>query len=92
MARKPTAEVRAAAAWKAFYQGPGGKAAIALLFRDFGFYDTPMGDNNALIRSIGQRDVLVRISQMIGMKPDTAPADDADHTDYITKIMRDTTI
>lgn len=90
--KRASAEVRASAAWKSIYHSPEGKAAIGMLFKDFGFFDTPMGDNNALIRSIGQRDVLVRISQLIGMKPDKAPDEDAEHQDFIDKMLRTTTI
>lgn len=90
MTRKKSPEVRASGIWKAFYQTPEGKAAIGMLFGDFGFYDTPMGDNNALIRSIGQRDVLVRIATLIGFKPEQAPQDAEDHEDLVTKLMRQT--
>lgn len=88
MTRKKSPELRAAGVWKAFYQTPEGKAAIGMLFKDFGFFDTPMGDNNALIRSIGQRDVLVRIANLIGFKPEQAPQDAGDHEDLITHLMR----
>ncbi len=88
MTKRRTPDHIAAAALQEFYRTPGGKAAIALLFRDFGFYDTPAGDQTSLIRSIGQRDVLVRISQLIGFKPEQAPSDDEDHSDYIAKMMR----
>lgn len=86
--RKRSPEVRAAAVWKAFYQSPEGKAAVGMLFKDFGFFDTPMGDNNALIRSIGQRDVLVRIANLIGLRPEAVPQDAEDHEDLVTKMMR----
>lgn len=86
--RKRTPEIKVSGAWKAFYQSPEGKAAVALLFKDFGFFDTPMGDRDALVRSIGQRDVLVRISQLIGMKPEQAPVDDEDHTNILDRLLR----
>ena len=88
MTRKKSPALRASGIWKGFYQTPEGKAAIGLLFKDFGFFDTPMGDNNALIRSIGQRDVLVRISNLIGFKPEHVPQDAEDHEDLLTKMMR----
>lgn len=87
-AKKPTLEDRAAAIWKGFYQSPEGKAAIAILFHEYGFYASPQGDSDTLIRSIGQRDVLVRISQLIGLKPESAPKDDEEQADILSHIMR----
>lgn len=86
--RKRPPEQIVAGAWKSFYHSPEGKAAIALLFKDFGFFDTPIGDSTALLRSIGQRDVLVRISQLIGMKPEQAPADDEEHGNLLDRMLR----
>jgi hypothetical protein len=86
--RRTRTETLAADAWQSFWTSPNGRIAIAALFRDFGFYDTPMGDRDALIRSIGQRDVLVRISQLINLKPEQAPDDDRDTSDLLDRMMR----
>ena len=86
--RRSRAEATSSEAWKGFWGSPDGRVAIAALFRDFGFYDTPMGDQVALTRSIGQRDVLVRISQLINLKPEQAPADDRDTSDILDRMMR----
>lgn len=86
--RKRSPEQTVSGVWKSFYQSPEGKAAIAVLFKDFGFFGTPIGDSTALLRSIGQRDVLVRISQLIGMKPEQAPADDEEHVNLLDRMLR----
>lgn len=89
MARAPTKRRIASDAWQSFYQTPDGRIAIAALFRDFGFYSTPNEDDtNKLVRSIGQRDVLSRIAELINLKPETAPADELDQSDILDNIMR----
>ena len=87
--RKRPPEQIVSGAWKSFYHSHEGKAAIAVLFKDFGFFGTPAGDSDAVAwRSIGQRDVLVRISQLINMKPEQAPADDEDHSNLLDRMLR----
>jgi hypothetical protein len=87
--RRTKADKIASSAWKDFYNSPEGKVAIGTLFRDFGFIDTPTGnDFGTMARSIGQRDVLVRISQMINLKPEQAPDIERDTSDILDRIMR----
>jgi hypothetical protein len=89
MARAPTKRRIASDAWKSFYQSPDGRVAIAALMREFGFYSTPDEvETNKLVRSIGQRDVLSRIVELINLKPETAPADEQDQTDILDNVMR----
>lgn len=89
MARAPTKRRLASDAWKTFYQTPDGRIAIAALFKEFGFYATPIdSDQTILVRSIGQRDVLSRIVSLINLKPETAPADEQDQSDILENIMR----
>jgi hypothetical protein len=87
--RRTKADKIAASAWKDFYSTSEGKVAIAVLFRDYGFMDTPLAtDHGTMARSIGQRDVLVRISQLINLKPEQAPEIDRDTSDILDRIMR----
>lgn len=87
--RRPRAEFTASEAWKGFWASSDGRVAIGALFRDFGFYDTPNSiDPATLARSIGQRDVLVRISQLINLQPEQAPDDDRDTSDILARMMR----
>lgn len=89
MARSPTKRRIASDAWQSFYASPDGRIAIAALFKEFGFYATPVdSDPNILVRSIGQRDVLSRIVSLINLKPETAPADEQDQSDILENIMR----
>lgn len=89
MARSPRrkADVTVSEAWRSFWESPDGRAALAALFKEFGFYATP-GSDADLSRAWGQRDVLVRISQMINLKPEQAPADDGEVEDVFRNIMR----
>lgn len=89
MARSPRrkADVAVSEAWRAFWESPAGRTALAALFKEFGFYATPGADAD-LSRAWGQRDVLVRISQMINLKPEQAPADDGEVEDVFSHIMR----
>lgn len=87
--RRSKPEVKISGAWKAFYQTPEGRVALAALFKDFGFYDTPQGADPILFaRSIGQRDVLVHLSQLINMKTETVIQDDGDMEDVLDRVMR----
>lgn len=91
MARKPrsTAEQRHAAAWATFYHGPG-RAALAALFDEFGLYAAPQGDATGLARAWGQRDVLVRLIELINLKTEDAVRANADDEDILDRIMTTT--
>lgn len=87
--RRSRAEATSSEAWKGFWASSDGRVALGALFRDFGFYDTPTAiDPSTLARSIGQRDVLVRISQLINLQPEQAPNDDRDTSDILARMMR----
>ena len=89
MVRAPTKRRIASDAWQSFYASPDGRIAIAALMREFGFYATPVeSDSNILVRSIGQRDVLSRIVELINLKPEAAPTDELDQSDILDNIMR----
>lgn len=85
--RRSRAEKVAASAWAGFWQTGEGKAALGLLFTEFGLYSSP-GPDADLSRAWGQRDVLVRITQLINLKPEQAPDDDRDASDILDKLMR----
>lgn len=88
-APRKSIELQAAQSWQAWWATPQGRAAIGALFVEYGIYATPAAsDHGTLARSIGQRDVLARISQLIGLRPDQAPADDRDTLDLMDRMMR----
>lgn len=74
--------------WKGFYQGPG-RPAIAALFDEFGLYSSlrPDAGQADALRCEGQRDVLLRLVQMIGRRPDEAPLDVAEDRDIVDRII-----
>ena len=67
---KLAAKLTTAAQWQGFYAGAG-RAAIAALFTEFNLY-TPLESNDphAALRAGGQRDVLLHIVQLLGLKPE----------------------
>lgn len=81
------AQQAAAAAWQRFWDGEG-KTAIGLLFQEFGLYASPEGDATQLARAWGQRDVLVRIIQLINLKEERAPHDDRDTSAILERLLR----
>lgn len=78
-------ELKHAAAWQTFYRGPG-RPALAALFAEFGLYGTPSPGENSE-RAWGQRDVLVRIVRLIGLKEEEAPADASEDVDILDRII-----
>lgn len=81
-------ETASAETWKAFYHGPG-RAAIAHLMTEFGMYaPMPSQDPYHAMRREGQRDVLLRIVQLIGLKPEDIPTDVWDDNDILERMMR----
>jgi hypothetical protein len=92
MAKRPvklSPELINAATWQTFYHNEG-RTAIAALFNEFGVYGiAPAGiDPHEVMRREGQRDVLMRIVQMIGLKPEAAPTDAWDDVDILDRMMR----
>ena len=77
----------ASSAWKAFYETPDGRVAIAQLMTEFGFFAAPAPGSD-LARATGQRDVLVRLNELINRKPEDAPSDSRDDDDILDRIMR----
>lgn len=89
MAKRPRRDPQFAhaAAWAQFYQA--NRPALAALFVEFGLYDR-LGTNepNDALRREGQRDVLYRIIQLIGLKPEEAPVDAWEDADILDRMMR----
>jgi hypothetical protein len=86
MARKPTV-AKASQLWRDFYHTDG-RAAIGLLFTEFGLYSpAPDNDPNAAVRREGQRDVLLRIVQLIGLRPEDFATQAWDDADIIDRIL-----
>lgn len=85
--RKRNPERGASEAWKHFWHSPEGRIAIGLLFKEYGFFATPQPGED-LARAWGQRDVLARISQLINLKPETAPDHESEALDPLERLMR----
>lgn len=85
--RKRSSQRAAAEAWKGFWHSPEGRIAIGLLFKEYGAFDTPEPGAD-LSRAWGQRDVLARISQLINLKPETAPDHESEALDPLERLMR----
>lgn len=87
--RRVRADLACAQIWNNFYHGDG-RPAIAALLTEFDIYTrAPNGlDLFEAGRREGQRDVLLRIVQLIGMKPETFPTQAWDDTDILDRMMR----
>lgn len=73
-------------AWRDFNSGPG-RAALAALFVEFGLYSVaPDSDPHKALRREGQRDVLMRIIQLIGLKPEMIPEQAWDDFDIVERM------
>ena len=71
--RKQRADLKCAEAWRSFHAGEG-RAALAALFTEFNLYHPePSNDPHAVMRATGQRDVLLRITQLVGLRPEHFP-------------------
>lgn len=87
--KRNRAETASERAWKGFWNTTDGRVAIGQLFKDFGFYDTPSSvEATELARSIGQRDVLVRLAQLINLKPELAVEDMGHSEDILDRVLR----
>lgn len=75
--------------WQEFNAGPG-RAAIAALFTEFDLYSpAPPGlSGKEALRREGQRDVLLRIVQLLGLKGEKFPAQAWDDTEILDRMMR----
>lgn len=88
MAKPPArkGELAHAAVWAEFYHA--NRSALAALFVEFGLYDRlATNDPNDALRREGQRDVLLRLVQLIGLKPENAPADAWENADILDRMM-----
>lgn len=85
---RKAAELKHADLWRAFYHGPG-RPALAALFAEFGLYDR-LGTNDPhdALRREGQRDVLLRLVQLVGLTPEAIPADAWEDADILDRMMR----
>lgn len=85
---KQKADLKCAEAWRGFHQGSG-KEALAALFTEFNMYHSEQSnDPHAIMRATGQRDVLLRIVQLIGLRPDhfvEQAWNDANAVDYLMR-------
>ena len=74
--------------WRHFYEHD--RAALSALFEEFGLYGVapPTLDANMALRREGQRDVLLRIVQLIGLKSAQAPTDAWEDHDILDRIMK----
>lgn len=89
MARSPRLkpEHKTAAVWKQFY-ATDGRVALAALFTEFGLYSmAPTSDPNDALRREGQRDVLLRIVQLIGLKPEMLVEQAWEDSDILDRMM-----
>lgn len=74
--------------WRGFYEM--NRSSVAALFEEFGLYGRapPTLDANMALRREGQRDVLLRIVQLIGLKQSAAPTDAWDDHDILDRMMK----
>lgn len=86
--RRKAADLKLAETWRLFYEG-NGRPAIAALFTEFDMYtSSPGNDPYAAMRREGQRDVLQRIVQLIGLRPGHFVEQAWDDTDLLERYMR----
>lgn len=78
-----------AESWKGFYQSEGGRVAIAELMVWCNVY-TPVMTNDPieLARYQGERNVALRIAQLIGHKPEVFIKETNDDTSILDRAMR----
>ena len=88
MAKRPrrNPDLAHAEAWRTFWQM--NRPALAALFNEFGLYDS-MGENDPhyALRREGQRDVLLRIVRLIGLKADAVPDDAWESADILDRML-----
>lgn len=85
--RRASSDLALASAWRTFYEN--NRPAVGALFVEFGLYDRLGGnDPNEAIRREGQRDVLLRMVQLIGLKPEAAPADAWEDADVLDRFLQ----
>ena len=92
MAKDPQQRHRAqnavADAWKAFYNTPGGRQAIAELMVWCNLYQPCISnDVMEMAREQGERNVALRIVQMIGLKPAEAPVDAWEDSEILDRMI-----
>jgi hypothetical protein len=74
-------------AWKQFYQTPDGRIAIAQLLLASGVYvPIETSDPLEMARLNGERNVALRIVQMIGLKPEEFPTQAVEDEDIIARL------
>jgi hypothetical protein len=88
MAKRPrrNLELAHAEAWRGFYEM--NRPAMAALFAEFGLYDR-LGSNDPhdALRREGQRDVLLRLVQLIGLKAEAIPTDAWEGADILDRML-----
>lgn len=89
--KKPTrAKTQAAIAdtWKAFYGSPEGRAAIADLMVWCNVY-TPIEESDPIViaRATGERNVALRIAQLIGLQPAAFPSNAWEDADILDRML-----
>lgn len=88
-ARRAKADLQCAELWRTFYHSDG-RVALAALLTEFDIYTRAPNavDLFEAGRREGQRDVLLRIVNLIGLKPENLPADAWEDTDILDRMMR----
>ena len=82
------AQTAVAEAWKGFYATPEGRVAIAELMVWCNLYQPCISnDVMEMAREQGERNVALRIVQMIGLKPAEAPVDAWEDSEILDRMI-----
>jgi hypothetical protein len=75
-------------AWKAFYATPHGKTALAALFAEFHVY-APVNSRDPIEIAIatGERNVALRIAQLVALKPEQFIETAGEDLDIIDRLI-----
>ena len=86
---RASADARLSTTWRNLYATPHGREAISALMVEFDMFNNdPGNDPNAQLRAVGRRDVLLRITQLIGLKPSDFVDVAWDAADDLDNLMR----
>ena len=85
--RRALAEARIADAWKSFYATPEGRLAIGEMIIWSNLYQQCTStDMVEIMRQNGEKNIVNRIIQMIGLKPAEAPIDAWEDAEILHRI------
>lgn len=86
--RSQVADLKCAEAWRGFYEASG-RQALAALFTEFDMYSSVAShDPYVIMRAQGQRDVMLRIVQLVGLKPEHFPQEAWQASNALEQLMR----